>query len=82
MTGLGLGYSKIYLCGVPLDNGPHYFDPPWTHTNFERSGGLREWQNARDRYFEGRVVSMLEGGYNLQALGESVKPHIQVLSEG
>lgn len=58
MTGLGLGYDRIYLCGAPLDDGPHYFDPPWVKTNFSRSGGLREWQNHRDRFFEGKVISM------------------------
>ena len=30
---------------------------------------------------EGRLVSVLEGGYNLKALGESVATHIQVLME-
>ena len=57
MTGLALGYDKIYLCGAPLDDGGHYFDPPWTKTNFSRSGGLREWE-SRKQYFEGKVVSM------------------------
>ena len=57
MTGLALGYDKIYICGAPLDDGGHYFDPPWTKTNFSRSGGHREWQ-ARREYFEGKVVSM------------------------
>jgi len=58
LTGLGLGYQKIYLCGVPLDDSPHYFDPFWTRCNFSRSGGLREWQNARDNLFGGKVESM------------------------
>ena len=57
MTGLALGYEKIYICGAPLDNLGHYFDPPWVSTNFARSGGLREWE-ARKPYFEGKVVSM------------------------
>jgi len=30
---------------------------------------------------EGRLVSVLEGGYNLKALGESVAIHIEVLME-
>ena len=57
MTGLALGYEKIYLCGVPLDDNGHYFDPPWVKTNFSRSGGLREWE-SRSVYFEGKVVAM------------------------
>jgi len=57
MTGLALGYDQIYICGAPLDDEGHYFDPPWVKSNFSRSGGFREWQSRRP-YFEGRVVSM------------------------
>lgn len=32
-----------------------------------------------DRYAEGRIVSILEGGYNLSALGRSVVSHLKVL---
>jgi acetoin utilization deacetylase AcuC-like enzyme len=32
-----------------------------------------------DRYAGGRVVSLLEGGYDLQALGNSVAAHIATL---
>jgi acetoin utilization deacetylase AcuC-like enzyme len=32
-----------------------------------------------DRYCEGRVVSVLEGGYNLKALGESVVAHMEAM---
>ena len=34
-----------------------------------------------DRHCEGRVVSALEGGYDLAALGESVAAHVAVLEE-
>ena len=33
------------------------------------------------RHSQGRVVSMLEGGYNLSALGRSAVAHVRVLSE-
>ena len=33
------------------------------------------------RYSKGRIVSCLEGGYNLSALGRSVATHIKVLTE-
>jgi acetoin utilization deacetylase AcuC-like enzyme len=33
-----------------------------------------------DRHAEGRIVSMLEGGYALHALGRSVAAHVKVLS--
>jgi acetoin utilization deacetylase AcuC-like enzyme len=31
---------------------------------------------------EGRIVSVLEGGYDLSALGRSAAAHIKVLSDG
>ena len=34
-----------------------------------------------DRYAQGRIVSMLEGGYSLSALGRSVVQHLRVLAE-
>lgn len=62
-VGLALGYEKIILCGVPLDNSGHYFDPLWIKTKFEREvpekdAGIRYWSNARDNIFQGKVISM------------------------
>jgi acetoin utilization deacetylase AcuC-like enzyme len=37
-------------------------------------------KNIADKYAQGRIVSALEGGYELQALGRSVLAHIKVLS--
>ena len=36
-------------------------------------------QRLADRYAGGRIVSTLEGGYNLQALAESVAAHLTAL---
>jgi acetoin utilization deacetylase AcuC-like enzyme len=33
------------------------------------------------QYAQGRIVSCLEGGYNLSALGRSVVAHLKVLAE-
>jgi acetoin utilization deacetylase AcuC-like enzyme len=43
------------------------------------------WITARikeiaDKYASGRIVSSLEGGYNLSALGRSVEAHLRVLA--
>lgn len=62
-TGIGLGYDRIILCGVPLDDSGHFFEPPWIGTNFvaevrDRDGGPKYWKNARDRIFKGQVQSM------------------------
>ena len=34
-----------------------------------------------DRHGKGRVVSVLEGGYDLDALAESVSTHVQTLMQ-
>lgn len=63
-TALALGYSKVVLCGAPLDNSPHYFEPPWCRSKFEREvgltvqGGLVHWSQAAAKVFKGRVFSM------------------------
>jgi acetoin utilization deacetylase AcuC-like enzyme len=33
------------------------------------------------RHAQGRMVSCLEGGYNLSALGRSVEAHLRVLAD-
>jgi acetoin utilization deacetylase AcuC-like enzyme len=45
-----------------------------------------EWLTARicavaKRHAQGRIVSCLEGGYNLSALGRSVAAHLKILTE-
>jgi acetoin utilization deacetylase AcuC-like enzyme len=45
-----------------------------------------EWLTARicavaKRHAQGRIVSCLEGGYNLSALGRSVASHLKILTE-
>ena len=38
-------------------------------------------KNVARRHAKGRIVSSLEGGYNLSALGRSVEAHIRVLAD-
>jgi acetoin utilization deacetylase AcuC-like enzyme len=40
----------------------------------------RELKQVAARHSEGRIVSMLEGGYNLSALARSVVQHVKVLA--
>ena len=40
----------------------------------------RRVKDVADRHAEGRIVSCLEGGYNLSALGRSVSAHLRVLA--
>lgn len=65
-TALGLGYEKIILCGVPLDDSGHYFDPPWVKTNFARDATVRHWKLLAPK-FQGRVKSM--SGNSREILG-------------
>lgn len=72
-TGLALGYSQIIICGGPLDDSPHYFEPPWMKTNFsrevgDRNGKMRYWTRAKDEIFGGRVTSV--SGRTKELLGE------------
>lgn len=47
LLGVQLKYEKIYLCGCPLDNGPHYFDPPWVKSNFDNTHELGIWESCK-----------------------------------
>jgi acetoin utilization deacetylase AcuC-like enzyme len=38
-------------------------------------------KSVADRHAKGRIVSCLEGGYALSALGRSVEAHIRVLAD-
>jgi acetoin utilization deacetylase AcuC-like enzyme len=38
--------------------------------------------DVADQYAEGRVVSLLEGGYDLQGLGNSAAAHVLALMHG
>lgn len=58
-TALALGYEEVILCGVPLDNSGHFYDPPWTPTNFLKEvPNMQYWSNAARNIFQGRVTSM------------------------
>ena len=41
----------------------------------------RQIKAVADRYAHGRIVSCLEGGYNLDALARSAEAHIRVLAD-
>lgn len=66
LTGIGLGYDEIMLCGMPLDDGPHNGEPHWRQTRFESAevadqiNGQAQmyWRRAIDYAFEGKVSSM------------------------
>lgn len=64
---LCLGYDRIVLCGAPLDDEGHFFDPPWVKTNFSNEARHDVWERARDNIFDGKVTSM--SGFSREILG-------------
>lgn len=63
---LALGYDKIVLCGMPLEDTPHNGEPHWRTTAFassEACGSAKDdrdshWKRAIELGFEGRIKSM------------------------
>lgn len=66
LVAVGLGYERIVLCGLPLDDGPHNGEPHWRTTHFAtseaapsgNSGINSHWKRARDLACDGKVRSM------------------------
>jgi len=57
---------------------------PWAHLSLSAKGFeelTRRTKAIAEAHSEGRLVSVLEGGYTLEALAESVERHIRVLME-
>jgi acetoin utilization deacetylase AcuC-like enzyme len=62
----------------------HYRDP-LANINLEEADfawATQKIMDVADRHAGGRVVSVLEGGYDLQALGNSVAAHVNALMRG
>jgi len=71
-----MGYTKILLCGIPMDGTGHYFDPPDAKANhtdsFDGMGQLQPWHDAaRSKYVQERVRSM--SGRTASVLGKPTK---------
>lgn len=66
LVAVGLGYHRIVLCGMPLDDGPHNGQPYWRRCAFassEAAGSVGadrniHWHQAKQLAFEGKVRSM------------------------
>jgi acetoin utilization deacetylase AcuC-like enzyme len=62
----------------------HYRDP-LANINLEEADfawATQKLMDVADRFAEGRIVSLLEGGYDLQALGNSTAAHVLALMQG
>jgi len=42
-TAFALGYDRVVICGMPLDDKGHYFDPPCVTTNYNNNSTLDDW---------------------------------------
>lgn len=79
LTAVALGYDRIVLCGMPLDNSAHNGEPHWRKCHFTTSeaaanvqtGINQHWKNARDAGFDGKVRSM--SGRTLDWLGNAIE---------
>lgn len=71
LTGIGLGYDRIVLCGMPLDDGPHNGEPPWRGTKFTKEAPPEDkhWRLAIDKVLNGQVRSM--SGRTREWLGDA-----------
>lgn len=66
LVGIGLGYDRIVLCGLPLDDGPHNGEPHWRACRFQKSEAAgsagddrnSHWKRAMELAFDGKVKSM------------------------
>jgi len=63
ITGIALGYAKIVVCGMPLDESAHNGEPPWRSCRFTTEvsdtvgGGFnRVWRHAIKHVFADRVT--------------------------
>lgn len=80
LVGLLLGYQKIVLAGMPMDNSGHFFGPSSKavqddSTCFADRVVTGTWQWARDNVFKGRVRSL--SGRTRERLGEPDKAWLQ-----
>jgi hypothetical protein len=64
---LMLGYERVVLAGIPMDNTQHFFDPPWYRHDLGDRANEIVWRENRDRIFCGRVKSL--SGRTMKWLG-------------
>jgi hypothetical protein len=69
MLALALGYDRVVLCGMPLDDLGHFYDPPNHRDGCFRSDFIHsEWNEVNKLYFNNRVKSL--SGWTRNLLGE------------
>lgn len=76
-VGLGLGYTRIILAGVPLDDKGHFYDPPYIlmPKQFASTSVRNQWETAKQFWFQDRVRSL--SGWTRELLGEPTEEWIK-----
>lgn len=58
-VGLAMGFERVILCGMPMDNRPHLYDYPSTKLTWPEDKAVEmAWEEAIKDDFKGRVISM------------------------
>lgn len=72
LSSIWMGYQKIILAGVPLDRGPHWYDPPDNLTSPKWVGEVyTTWMDFAQMSKAKKVRSL--SGYSAFILGEPTK---------
>jgi hypothetical protein len=68
MVALAIGFTRVVIAGIPLDDKPHFWAPAWESVpQFKSQTQITTWCEARDIWLKDRVRSM--GGRTRQWLG-------------
>lgn len=67
LIGLGLGYKRIILAGIPLTCTAHFWYPS-VPVKMDKKGIRQSWERISNLIFEGRVRSL--SGWTKELLGE------------
>lgn len=57
-TALALGYERVFVSGLPMDNTGHFNDGPNGKTNYGDRKNFKVWERAIENVFDGRVIFM------------------------
>ena len=69
--GLLMGYSKIILCGIPLDNSRRFYDPPWGWTTNNDPAVNSSWEAFAANY-KGKAWIRAMSGKTKELFGDDL----------
>jgi len=75
LIGIGLGYTKIILAGIPLNRSGHFWNPK-IKVKFDKSGIRLSWQQISQKIFNNKVRSL--SGWTRELLGSPTEEWLNV----